>query len=281
VLPDKETWPYTMMLVSEVLESHGSSSMASVCGSSLALMDAGVPIKKPVAGIAMGLMSDGTGTHRILTDIAGMEDEKGDMDFKVAGTKDGITALQMDIKVTGLTRDILSEALNQAKAARLHILGKMEEVLAAPRPELSKYAPRIYTVRVSVEKIGALIGPKGKNINEIIAETGVDISIEDDGLVSITSNDADAMEKAKQWVNNMTREIQVGERFEGKVVKILDFGAFVSLVPNVDGLVHISQFRNERVDKIDDVVKVGDTLSVVVTEVDSNGRISLSHKATL
>lgn len=281
VLPEKDTWPYTMMLVSEVLESHGSSSMASVCGSSLALMDAGVPIKKPVAGIAMGLMSDGKGTYKVLTDIAGMEDEKGDMDFKVAGTRDGITALQMDIKVTGLTREILSEALEQAKKARMHILGKMEEVLAAPRPELSKYAPRIHVMRVSVEKIGALIGPKGKNINDIIAQTGVDISIEDDGLVSITSNDAAAMEKAKQWVFDMSREIKVGERFEGKVVKILDFGAFVSLVPNVDGMVHISQFRNERVENINDVVKVGDVLAVVVTEVDSNGRISLSHKATL
>lgn len=280
VLPDKETWPYTMMLVSEVLESHGSSSMASVCGSSLALMDAGVPIKKAVAGIAMGLMSDGTGTYRVLTDIAGMEDEKGDMDFKVAGTRDGITALQMDIKVTGLTREVLSEALLQAKTARLHILGKMEEVLAAPRPELSKYAPRIHIMRISVEKIGALIGPKGKNINEIIAETGVDISIDDDGLVAITSNDAEAMEKAKQWVLSMSREVKVGERFEGKVVKILDFGAFVSLIPNIDGLVHISQFRDERVNKIEDVVKVGDIISVVVTEIDANGRISLSHKAT-
>src|SRR3990167_340663 len=219
MLPAADTWPYTMMLVSEVLESHGSSSMASVCGSSLALMDAGVPIKKAVAGIAMGLMSDGSGVYKVLTDIAGMEDEKGDMDFKVAGTKDGITALQMDIKVTGLTRNILAEALEQAKVARLHILGKMEEVLAAPRPELSPYAPRIHTMRVSVEKIGALIGPKGKHINEIIAETGVDISIEDDGLVSITSNDPEAMEKAKQWVHNMTREIKVGERFEGRVVK--------------------------------------------------------------
>ncbi|HLC49026.1 MAG TPA: polyribonucleotide nucleotidyltransferase [Candidatus Andersenbacteria bacterium] len=279
VLPDRETWPYTMMLVSEVLESHGSSSMASVCGSSLALMDAGVPIKKAVAGIAMGLMSDGSGVYKVLTDIAGMEDEKGDMDFKVAGTKDGITALQMDIKVTGLTRNILAEALEQAKKARLHILGKMEEVLAAPRPQLSKYAPRIHIMRVAVEKIGSLIGPKGKHINEIIAETGVDISIEDDGLVSITSNDPEAMEKAKEWVYSMSREIKVGERFNGKVVKLMDFGAFVQLVPNVDGLVHISQFRDERVNKIDEVVKVGDILPVIVTEIDSNGRISLSHKA--
>lgn len=279
VLPEKEKWPYTMMLVSEVLESHGSSSMASVCGSSLALMDAGVPITKPVAGIAMGLMSDGKETYKILTDIAGMEDEKGDMDFKVAGTADGITALQMDIKVTGLNRGILSEALARAKEARLHILGKMNEALAAPRPELSKYAPRIYSVRVPVEKIGDLIGPKGKNINKIIEETGAEISIDDDGLVTITSNDPVGMEKAKEWVKSMTREVVVGERFQGKVVKLMDFGAFVQILPNVDGLVHISQFRDERVEKVSDVVSVGDVIPVIVTEIDSNGRISLSHKA--
>ncbi len=278
VLPEKEVWPYTMMLVSEVLESHGSSSMASVCGSSLALMDAGVPIKKPVAGIAMGLMSDGA-TYRVLTDIAGMEDEKGDMDFKVAGTADGITALQMDIKLPGLGREVLSEALAQAKKARLHILGKMNEVLAAPRADLSKYAPRIYSVRVPVGKIGELIGPKGKNINKIIEETGVDISIDDDGLVVITSNDPVGMEQAKEWVKSMTREVVVGERFDGKVVKLMDFGAFVQILPNVDGLVHISQFRDERVEKVSDVVRVGDIIPVIVTEIDATGRISLSHKA--
>lgn len=281
VLPDKESWPYTMLLVSEVLESHGSSSMASVCGSTLALMDAGVPITKPVAGIAMGLISDGESSYRVLTDIAGIEDEKGDMDFKVAGTADGLTALQMDIKLNGLNRGILEKALDQAKQARLFILGEMNKVLAAPRADLSQYAPRIHTVRVPVEKIGDLIGPKGKHINAIIEETGVDISIEDDGLVSITSNDPIAMEKAKQWVYNMTREIKVGERFDGRVVKIMDFGAFVELLPNVDGLVHISQFRNERVNKVDDIVRVGDMIAVVVTEIDSTGRISLSHKATL
>lgn len=280
VLPDKESWPYTMMLVSEVLESHGSSSMGSVCGSTLALMDAGVPITKPVAGIAMGLISDGASAYKVLTDIAGIEDEKGDMDFKVAGTKDGITALQMDIKVNGLNREILANALEQAKQARLFILGEMNKVIAEPRAELSPYAPRIHTVQVPVDKIGDLIGPKGKHINAIIEETGVDISIEDDGRVCITTNDAMAMEKAKQWVYNMTREIKVGERFDGKVVKIMDFGAFVELVPNVDGLVHISQFRDERVNRVDDVVKVGDIIPVVVTEIDSTGRISLSHKAT-
>lgn len=281
VLPDKESWPYTMMLVSEVLESHGSSSMGSVCGSTLALMDAGVPITKPVAGIAMGLMSDGASNFKVITDIAGIEDEKGDMDFKVAGTADGITALQMDIKVNSLTREILAKALDQALQARLFILNEMNKVIAEPRADLSPYAPRIHTVRVPVEKIGDLIGPKGKHINAIIEETGVDISIEDDGLVSITSNDPMAMEKAKQWVYNMTREIKVGERFDGRVVKIMDFGAFVELLPNVDGLVHISQFRDERVNKVDDVVRVGDMIPVVVVEIDSTGRISLSHKAAL
>lgn len=282
VLPDKENWPYTMLLVSEVLESHGSSSMASVCGSTLALMDGGVPIKKPVAGIAMGLFSDDKGTYKILTDIAGIEDEKGDMDFKVAGTRDGLTALQMDIKVTGLSDQVLMEALEQAKKARLHILDAMKAVIAETRPEMSKYAPRIEIMRIPVEKIGDLIGPKGKHINEIIEKTGVEIDIEDSGLVSITSNNPDAMIKAKEWVHNLTREIQAGEKFEqGRVTRIMDFGAFVEIVPNVEGMVHISQFRDERVESIDKVVKVGDIIPVVVIEIDSMGRINLSHKAAL
>jgi len=282
VLPEKEEWgPYTMLLVSEVLESHGSSSMGSVCGSTLALMDGGVPIKRPVAGIAMGLVTDGKGNFRILTDIAGIEDEKGDMDFKVAGTREGITAIQMDIKVSGLSRDILSQALEQAKNARLEILEAMSKVIAAPRSEMSPYAPRIQIIQIPVEKIGDLIGPKGKHINEIIEQTGVEIDIEDDGLVSITSNDAQAMEKAAEWVRNMTREIKPGERFEGRVTKIMDFGAFVELTPNVEGMVHISQFRDERVEKINDVVKVGDIIPVVVIEIDKMGRINLSHKAAL
>jgi polyribonucleotide nucleotidyltransferase len=280
VLPEYEKWPYTMLLVSEVLESNGSSSMASVCGSSLALMDAGVPITNPVAGIAMGLMSDGKGIYKVITDIAGLEDEKGDMDFKVAGTATGVTALQMDIKVNGLNREILSDALEQAKQARLHILEQMNAVISAPRAELSKYAPRIHTMRISVEKIGDLIGPKGKNINEIIEQTGANISVEDDGLVSIVTNDGDAMEKAKKMVSDLTRVIKAGDTFEGKVVKIMDFGAFVQLLPNVDGLVHISQFQDERVDDVNDIVKVGDILPVVVLEVDTIGRINLSHKAT-
>lgn len=281
VLPSKEDWPYTMLLVSEVLESNGSSSMGSVCGSSLSLMDAGVPIKKAVGGIAMGLVSDGKDKYTILTDIAGVEDEKGDMDFKVAGTRDGITALQMDVKLTGLSRDILSQALAQAKEARLHILDAMDAVLPAPRAELSPYAPRIFTMRIPVEKIGDLIGPKGKHINEIIEQTGVEIDIDDDGLVSITSNDGQAMEKAKEWVHNLTREIKAGEKFEGRVTRIMDFGAFVEIVPNVEGMVHISQFSEERIASIHDVVKVGDIIPVIVTEIDSMGRINLSHKAAL
>jgi len=282
VLPRKgEDWPYMMLLVSEVLESHGSSSMASVCGSSLALMDAGVPISQAVAGIAMGLITDGKGNHKIMTDIAGLEDEKGDMDLKVAGTKDGITAFQMDINVSGLTRPILAEALDQAKQARLHILEAMNAVISQPRADLSPYAPRIHTMRISVEKIGDLIGPKGKHINEIIEQTGVDIDIEDDGLVSITTNDAQAMDKAIEWVKNLTREIKAGEKFEGRVTRLMNFGAFVELIPNVEGMVHISQFRDEHIDQIEDVVKVGDIIPVVVIEIDSMGRINLSHKAAV
>jgi polyribonucleotide nucleotidyltransferase len=281
VLPPQENWAYTMLLVSEVLESHGSSSMASVCGSTLALMDAGVPITKPVAGIAMGLVMENSDNYRILTDIAGIEDEKGDMDFKVAGTRDGITALQMDIKVTGLTRDILKSALDQARAARLSILDAMAAVIAEPRADLSPYAPRIETLRIPVEKIGDLIGPKGKHINEIIEQTGVEIDIEDDGLVSITSTDGEAMKKAKEWVHNMTREIKPGERFEGKVTRLMDFGAFVELVPGIEGMVHISQFRKERVEKISDVANVGDIIPVTVVEIDHMGRINLSHLAAV
>lgn len=282
VLPKSDDWPpYTMMLVSEVLESHGSSSMASVCGSTLALMDAGVPITKPVAGIAMGLITDGKKNHKILTDIAGLEDEKGDMDFKIAGTVDGITALQMDVKITSLARETLSQALKQAKEARLNILQAMAKTIQKPRAEMSPYAPRIHTIRIPVEKIGDLIGPKGKHINEIVEATGADIDIADDGLVSITSADGEAMEKAKEWVHNLTREIQAGERFEGKVTRLMNFGAFVELTPNVEGMVHISQFRDEHVGKIEDVAKVGDTLPVIVTEIDDMGRINLSHKSAM
>lgn len=280
ILPPREQWPYTMLAVSEVLESHGSSSMASACGSTLALMDGGVPIKRPVAGIAIGLFTQDN-DYRVVTDIAGIEDEQGDMDLKVAGTSEGITAVQMDIKLGGITLDMLKDGLAAGKQARGEILAEMAKALAQPRQELSPYAPRIVTMRVSVEKIGDLIGPKGKHINEIIEQTGVEIDIEDDGLVSITSNNPQAMEKAKEWVHNMTREIKPGERFEGKVTRIMDFGAFVELTPNVEGMVHISQFREERVNDIHDVVKVGDIIPVVVVEIDSMGRINLSHKAAL
>lgn len=283
VLPAQEQWPYTMLLVSEVLESNGSSSMASACASSLSLMDAGVPIKKPVAGIAMGMFSNNKGEYKIMTDIAGVEDEQGNMDFKVAGTADGITALQMDIKMSGVKLEVLREGFAQAKKARLEILDAMNAVLPEPRKEMSPYAPRIETIRIPVEKIGDVIGPKGKHINAIIEETGVEIDIADDGLVSITSNDAEAMKKAVAWVKNMTREIQVGERFDGQVTRLMDFGAFVELIPGtgVEGLVHISQFRRERVENIHDVVKSGDVIAVVVTEIDSMGRINLSHLAAI
>lgn len=283
VLPERENWPYTMLVVSEVLESHGSSSMASACGSTLALMDGGVPIKRPVAGIAIGLFTNYANPteYKIVTDIAGIEDEQGDMDLKVAGTSQGITAVQMDIKLGGITLAMLRDGLTAGKQARADILAEMAKVLAEPRKEMSKYAPRIVTMRVPVEKIGDLIGPKGKHINEIIEQTGVEIDIEDDGLVSITSNDPEMMEKAKDWVHNMTREIQPGERFEGKVTRIMDFGAFVELTPNVEGMVHISQFKEERVNDIHDVVKVGDIIPVLVVEIDSMGRINLSHKAAI
>lgn len=282
VLPDERSWPpYTILVVSEVLESHGSSSMAAACGSSLALADAGVPITAPVAGIAIGLMTDGKGKFRILTDIAGIEDEQGDMDLKVAGTKNGITALQMDIKLAGVTHEILAQALAQGKAARLQILKEMQTVIAAPRPQLSPYAPRIDTVHIPVDRIGDLIGPRGKHINAIVEETGVEIDINDDGTVSITSPNASALEKAKERIKNLTREIKVGERFEGKVTRIMDFGAFVELLPGTEGLIHISQFRDAHVSDIHDVVKMGDSIPVVVTDIDHLGRINLSHKVAM
>jgi polyribonucleotide nucleotidyltransferase len=277
VLPEKEKWPYTMLLVSEVLESHGSSSMAAACGSSLALMEAGVPITAAVAGIAIGLFSNEQGEYKVVTDIAGIEDEQGDMDFKIAGTHKGVTAMQMDIKLNGISLEMLKEGLAAAQAARKSILAEMAKVMPEPKAEMSKYAPRIYTLRVPVSKIGDLIGPKGKHINEIVERTGVEIDIEDDGLVSITSNNQEAAQAALEWAKNMTREITAGETFEGRVTRIMDFGAFVELVPGTEGMVHISKFRNERVDKIHDVVKVGDIIPVLVTEIDQMGRINLSH----
>lgn len=284
VIPGRLEFPYTIRVVSEILASNGSSSMASVCGSTLSLMDAGVPIKKPIAGIAMGLITDGD-QYKILTDIAGIEDFNGDMDFKVAGSRDGITALQMDIKVTGITPTIMKDALAKAKIARLTLLDEMAKIISEPNKELSPYAPRVITVSVPVDKIGDIIGPGGKVINEIIDNAGgkvvTNISIEDDGSTFITSTDAKLGEQAAETIRMMVKEIEPGERYTGKVVKITDFGAFVELTPGRDGLVHISELSHSRVNKVEDVVKEGETLEVVVKEVDKMGRVSLSHKDTL
>ncbi len=282
VIPDKEKFPYTLRLVSEALGSNGSTSMGSTCGSSLALMDAGVPITDIVGGVAMGLIFDPeSGKYKVLTDIQGIEDGNGDMDFKVTGSDKGITALQMDNKTKGLTADILAEAIVAARAGRMHILSKMKEAIDAPRAEMSKYAPRITTLQINPEKIRDVIGSGGKVINKIIAETGVQIDIEDSGLVMVTSNDAEGSKKAIDWIHNLTREIKVGEEFEGKVVRIMDFGAFVELTPGHDGLCHISELAWSRVGKVEDVVNIGDTLKVKVVEIDNLGRINLSHKVFL
>lgn len=281
VVPDRLKFPYTIRVVSEILASNGSSSMASVCGSTLSLMDAGVPISKPVAGIAMGLVTDGK-RYKILTDIAGIEDFNGDMDFKVAGTKDGVTALQMDIKVTGISSEILQKALAQAQSARFFLLDAMAKVIAKPRPELSPYAPRVITVKIPQNKIGEVIGPGGKVINEIIEKAGgksvTSISIEEDGNVFVTSTNAPLAEQAAKTIRDMVREIKPGERFTGKVTRIMDFGAFVEILPGREGLVHISQLSDKRVNRVTDIVHEGDTIEVVVTDIDDLGRINLSHK---
>ncbi len=284
VIPAREDFPYTIRVVSEILASNGSSSMASVCGSTLSLMDAGVPITKPIAGVAMGLITDGA-NYKILTDIAGIEDFNGDMDFKVAGSRDGVTALQMDIKVAGITVAIMKDALAQAKIGRLFLLDKMAEIIAEPRKELSQYAPRVLTVKIPQDRIGEVIGPGGRVINDIIDKAGgkqvTNISIEEDGMVYITSTDAKMGEQAADTVRNMMREVEVGEKFTGKVTRLMDFGAFVEVLPGKEGLVHISELSNERVNQVEDVVKVGDPLEVIVTEIDNLGRINLSHKAVL
>jgi polyribonucleotide nucleotidyltransferase len=280
VIPPESEFPYTIRLVSEVLESNGSTSQASICASTLALMDAGVPIKAPVAGVAMGLIKDGEHVS-ILTDIQGMEDHLGDMDFKVAGTADGITAIQMDIKIDGIDRNILSQALQQAKEGRLFILNKMLEVLKEPRKSLSPYAPKIITMKIHPDKIRDVIGSGGKIINKIIEETGVKIDIEQDGSVYIASTDEAANLKAQKMIEGIVKEVQVGEIYTGTVKRIEKFGAFVEILPNKDGLVHISQLANERVAKVEDVVNIGDQIMVKVTEIDSMGRINLSRKALL
>lgn len=280
VIPNEDEFPYTIRLVSEVLESNGSSSQASICASTLALMQAGVPIKAPVAGIAMGLVKEGEHVT-ILTDIQGMEDHLGDMDFKVAGTRKGVTALQMDIKIEGINREILHQALMQAKKGRMFILDKMEETIAEPRKELSPYAPKIVSIRINPEKIRDVIGPSGRMINKIIEETGVKIDIEQDGRVYIASVNPEMNEKAKKIIQDLVREVEVGQTYLGTVRRIEKFGAFVELFPGKDGLVHISQLAEERVGKVEDVVSVGDQILVKVTEIDSQGRVNLSRKVAL
>mgnify|MGYP003958875855 CR=1 FL=1 len=280
ILPDKEKFPYTIRIVSDILESNGSSSMASVCGGSLSLMDAGVPIKAPVAGIAMGLIKDGDRVA-ILSDILGSEDHLGDMDFKVAGTPNGITALQMDIKVDGLDRELMSKALEQAKAGRLHILGEMDKALQTPRAEMSKYAPRIVQITVPKDKIRDVIGPGGKVIRDIIDKTGVSIDINDDGVVSIASSDEEAAKKAIEYVQNLVQEVEVGTVYLGKVKKIVDFGAFVEIFPGTDGLVHISQICDRRIKNVSDEIQEGDEIKVKVIDVDQQGRVKLSRKEAL
>ena len=280
VIPPEADFPYTLRLVSEVLSSNGSTSMASVCGSTLALMDTGVPIKAPVAGVAMGLIKEAD-RYSILTDIQGMEDHLGDMDFKVAGTRDGITALQMDIKIKGITSEIMSKALEQARVARLFILDKILEIIPEPRKELKSFAPRITVLHIPSDKIGAVIGPGGKIIRNIQEETGVKIDIAEDGTVYIAATDGPAAEKAREMVEEITEVPVIGRIYTGRVVRTTDFGAFVEILPNQDGLVHISQLDSERVNKVEDVVSVGDEITVMITNIDNTGKIRLSRQAVL
>ena len=282
VLPSEDEFPYTMRLVSEVLSSNGSSSQASICGSTLSLLDAGVPIKDSVAGIAMGLIKDEkTNKIAILTDIQGLEDHFGDMDFKVAGTKDGITALQMDIKIDGISREILATALEKAKRARLHILSIMNECISTPSEEMSKYAPKIFTMQILPEKIREVIGPGGKVINKIIDETGVKIDTFDDGRIAITADSRENGERAKEMINEIVKEIEVGEIYSGVITTITNFGAFVELIKGKEGLLHISNMTHERLDKVENLFKVGDVVEVKVIEIDNQGKIKLSRKALL
>lgn len=285
VLPTEEEFPYAIRVVSEVLSSNGSTSMGSTCGSCLALMDAGVPIKKPVAGIAMGLIErveeDGSSKMAILSDIQGMEDFLGDMDFKVAGTADGVTAIQMDIKVHGLSREVLERALAQAKEGRMFIMNKMLEVIPTPKPELSPYAPRIISMQIDPDKIRTVIGPGGKTINRIIADTGVKIDIDDTGLIYIAAPDMESANAGMREIELLTKDVEVGEVYEGKVVRIMNFGAFIEILPGKEGLLHISKMAKERVEKVEDVMNIGDIVKVKVTEIDSQDRINLSRKELL
>ncbi|MGH8472215.1 MAG: polyribonucleotide nucleotidyltransferase, partial [Gammaproteobacteria bacterium] len=278
VMPDPEEFPYVIRVVSEITESNGSSSMATVCGTSLSLMDAGVPVKAPVAGIAMGLVKEGD-KFAVLSDIMGDEDHLGDMDFKVAGTQLGVTALQMDIKISGITREIMEVALAQARAGRLHILQEMNAVLDKPRTEMSEYAPRIITIKIDPEKIRDVIGKGGTTIRAITEQTGAVIDISDDGTVKIASVDNAAGQEARRRVEQITADVQVGMIYEGRVAKLMDFGAFVTILPGKDGLVHISQISEERVENVGDKLREGDMVKVKVLEVDKQGRIRLSMKA--
>jgi len=280
VLPSQEEFPYTMRLVSEVLSSNGSTSMASVCGSTLALLDTGVPIREPVAGIAMGLIKEGD-KYAVLTDIQGLEDHLGDMDFKVAGTSQGITALQMDIKIKGITSEIMSQALQKARVARLKILETIHAAISAPRPELKPHAPRMTVVKIDPEKIGAIIGPGGKVIRSIQEETNTRIDIQDDGTVFISAVDRDGADAARAMVESLTEEAVIGRIYTGKVVRVTDFGAFVEILPRIEGLVHISQLDTERIEKVEDVARLGEEITVMVTNVDEAGKIRLSRQAVL
>src|SRR5213592_3184002 len=282
LMPAEDQFPYTVRIVSDILESNGSSSMASVCGGSLAMMDAGVPLKAPVAGVAMGLvMDEKTGKYAVLTDIAGAEDHYGDMDFKVAGTADGITALQMDIKVSGITTEVMRAALEQARRGRLHILEKMREALPAPRRSISAFAPRIVTIRIPVDKIRDVIGPGGKMIRSIIERTGVKIDVEDDGRVNVASADETSAQKAISIIQELTATPELNKTYLGKVQRITDFGAFVEIMPGTDGLLHVSEIANHRVKDVRDELKEGEQLMVKVINIDPTGKIRLSRKALL
>ncbi len=277
VMPTTEKFPYTVRVVSEVLESNGSSSMATVCASSLSLMDAGVPIKEPVAGVALGLVQEGA-RHVILTDIAGLEDHHGDMDFKVAGTRSGITAIQMDLKIRGISLDMIEEILEHALKGRNFILDKMAAVIAVPKVELSEFAPRIINLKINQERIGDLIGPGGKNIRKIIELTGVAIDVEDDGSVLVASNDSEASKRAVEMIKGLTEDAEVGKLYRGKVKRLMNFGAFVEILPGKEGLVHVSELADKYVKNVEEVVKLGDEFMVKVIGIDELGRINLSKK---
>jgi polyribonucleotide nucleotidyltransferase len=279
VMPPDEDFPYTIRLVSEVLSSSGSTSMASACASSLSLMDAGIPVKAAIAGISIGLVTGEKGDYALLTDIEGMEDNYGDMDFKVAGTATGITAIQLDTKLKGLSLEILENSLAQAKEARLFILDEMNKAISTSRPELSHYAPRMYKIVLPTDKIGAVIGPGGKTIRAITEETKTTIDINNEGIAFIGSTDEESARKAIKMIEDLTREVEVGATYTGKVTRIMSFGAFVEVLPGKEGMVHISELADYRVDKVEDIVKVGDEITVKVTEIDSQGRVNLSRRA--